>query len=328
MQKYQQNGNTESQQASMTVYQQASAPAVIPAVSDLLDRFISSLDVAPSSRRTYQRQLKAFFAWLESAGDRSPDRETILRYKEYLTGRGLSSFSVSGYIVAVRKFFTWTEGVRLYPNIGRGVKGAKKSVGFRKDPLTVTQIRSLLASIPRDTLEGKRDYALLNLMVNTGLRTIEIERAAVEDIRQETGEAVLWIQGKGHDAKDAFVLLVDSVLKPIREYLSGRGAVKGDAPLFTTAGNRGRGEALTTRSIRRIVKARLAGIDIVSGHLTAHSLRHTAVTLALLSGATLQEAQALARHSDINTTLIYSHNISRLQNAPERGIDRMIREAA
>jgi integrase/recombinase XerC/integrase/recombinase XerD len=58
--------------------------------------------------------------------------------------------------------------------------------------------------------------------------------------------------------------------------------------------------------------------------LTAHSCRHSAVTFALLGGATVQEAQALARHSDINTTLIYSHNIDRLGAAPEMKIDAVL----
>jgi len=326
MKNYQHNSKTGSQYNGMAVYQHDSkAVQSAPEIDQLADRFIASLDVAPSSRETYRRQLKGFFLWMAQAGENNPDRETILRYKAYLTEQKLSSFSISGYIVAVRKFFEWTEGTRQYPNIARGVKGAKKAQGFRKDPLTVAQIHELLNSIPRDTLEGKRDFALLTLMVNTGLRTIEIERAEVADIRQETGEAVLWIQGKGHDTKDAFVMLTASVLKPVQEYLSARGAVKETAPLFTTTGNRGHGEALTTRSIRRIVKERLAGIDIVSGRLSAHSLRHTAVTLALLSGASLQDAQAMARHSNINTTLIYAHNISRIQSAPERGIERILK---
>lgn len=325
MNNYQHDSKTAKQQSSMTVYQHDSSLDTIPEINTLTDRFISSLDVAPSSRETYRRQLRAFFLWIDQAGENNPDRETILRYKAYLAAQELSSFTISGYIVTVRKFFEWTEGTKQYPNIARGVKGAKKALGFRKDPLTVSQIRDLLSSIPRDTLEGKRDFALLTLMVNTGLRTIEIERAAIGDIRQETGEAVLWIQGKGHDTKDAFVLLTDSVLKPIQEYLSARGPTKETAPLFTTTGNRGHGKALTTRSIRRLVKARLAGVDIVSGRLTAHSLRHTTVTLALLSGASLQETQALARHTNINTTMIYAHNISRIQNAPERGIEKLLK---
>jgi integrase/recombinase XerD len=58
--------------------------------------------------------------------------------------------------------------------------------------------------------------------------------------------------------------------------------------------------------------------------LTAHCLRHTAVTLALQAGATIQEVQAFARHANINTTLIYAHNIDRIRDAPERKIDALL----
>jgi integrase/recombinase XerC/integrase/recombinase XerD len=64
------------------------------------------------------------------------------------------------------------------------------------------------------------------------------------------------------------------------------------------------------------------GID--DSRITAHSLRHTAITLSLLAGATPQEARAMARHADINTTLIYAHNINRIAQAPEKKIDEFL----
>jgi len=81
---------------------------------------------------------------------------------------------------------------------------------------------------------------------------------------------------------------------------------------------------MTTRSISRIVKAALKGAGMDSDRLTAHSLRHTAVTLSLLAGASIQEAQSMVRHSNINTTLIYAHNIDRIGKAAERRIDTLL----
>jgi integrase/recombinase XerC/integrase/recombinase XerD len=88
--------------------------------------------------------------------------------------------------------------------------------------------------------------------------------------------------------------------------------------------HRNGGARLTTRTLRRIIKGRLQAIGIDSDRLTAHSLRHTAIILSLKAGATIQEAQALARHANINTTLIYAHNIDRIKQAPERKIDALI----
>ena len=67
---------------------------------------------------------------------------------------------------------------------------------------------------------------------------------------------------------------------------------------------------------------RAAGID--SERLTAHSLRHSAITYSLLGGATLQEAQQLARHTSILTTTIYAHNINRLAARTENKIDMFL----
>jgi len=286
--------------------------------------FIQSLDVAISSRKTYERGIKPFIEWVQEQGIMKPSRADILLYKDYLKSLNLSPYTISGYLTVVRKFFEWAEGEKYYPNIARGIKGLKKPKGFRKDPLTILQIKELLDSIDRNTIKERRDYALLNLLVRTGLRTVEIIRADVEDIRQEGGEAVLWIQGKGRDSKDEFVLLTEDTLKPIREYLSARGDVSGDSPLFVSDSHRNAGGRLTTRSISRIVKERLRGIGINDGRLSAHSLRHTAITLSLIGGASIQEAQALGRHASIDTTMIYAHNLDRVKNAPERRIDTLL----
>lgn len=293
-------------------------------LESFIAEFLRAQDVRESSRETYRKGLKRFLSWLQSRGVTSPTRETLLEYKDALRDAGLSPLSVSSYVVTVRKFFTWLETTRGLPNIARGIKGARRTRGFRKDPLTLPQVKELLASIDRREILGLRDLALIALLTTTGIRTIEAIRANVEDLRQEGGEAILWIQGKGRDTKDEPAVLPAETLKPLYEYLAARGAAKKDAPLFTSLSNRNGGGRLNTRTLRRIIKERLRAIGIDSDRLTAHSLRHTAITLSLKGGATIQEAQALARHANINTTLIYSHNIDRIKQAPERLIAAML----
>ena len=291
---------------------------------NLIDRFLLSQDIKPTSKYAYRRNLRPFLVWLTQEGIHSPTREDILVYKNHLEAKGHASFTLSNYLVAVRRFFEWLEGIKLYPNVAKGIKGTKRPRGFKKDPLTVSQVKELLSQIDRSTLLGKRDFALVNLLVRTGLRTIEAIRADVGDIRQEGGEAALWIHGKGRDMKDEFVLATQETLKPIMEYLAERGEVKESDPLFASLSDMNLGERPTTRSISRIVKSYLRKIGLNSERLTAHSLRHTAITLALKGGATIQEAQALGRHANINTTLIYAHNIDRVAQAPERKIDAVL----
>lgn len=290
---------------------------------ELINRFLANIDVKPKTKDTYKKALKQFNAFLLDNGIAQTERAHILQYKAYLTANYTAS-TVSAYLTAVKQLYKWLESEQIYPNITAGIKGAKGSKGHKKDTLTVEQAKELLQNTEPKTAEQLRDYAIINLLLRTGLRTIELERANIEDIRQEAGQSLLYIQGKGRDTKDDFVKLTPATLKPIQAYLKARGTTDGKEPLFASESNRAKGERLTTRSIRRIVKESLRCIGIDSEKITAHSLRHTAVTFSLLGGATIQEAQAMARHSNINTTLIYAHNIDRIQNGAENKIDSFL----
>lgn len=296
-----------------------------PALEALVKAFLTDQDISVSSRETYSRSLKQFISWLSETGkDGRLDllqREDILAYKDYLAAQKKSSYTVTLYLTAVRKLYQWLESRKTYPDITRGIKGAKKPKGFRKDTLSTDQLREALVSMERQSLEGLRDYAIFNLMARTGLRDIEVSRAQVRDIRQETGQAVLWIQGKGRDSKDDFVLLTEDALKPVKLYLQARGALQDDQALFCSHSDRNTGQALTARSISRIIKTALRNIGLDDRRLTAHSLRHTAITLSIKGGASLQQAQAMARHTDPKTTMIYFHNLDRIQAGAEKFIN-------
>ena len=310
-------------QALATVQEQTSAVTQQASLEDLTDLFLREQDITEASRATYQRALRQFVVWLRETGRdqrmATLQREDILAYKESLQATKTAS-TVSCYLTAVRRLFGWLESRKAYPDITRGVKGAKKAKGHRKDCLTPGQIRQVLDGVDKSTVEGLRDFALLNLLFRTGLRTVEIARAQIADLRQEAGTAVLWIQGKGRDEKDDFVLLVEETLQPLREYLAARGTVSEAEPLFVSLSDRNAGQALTTRSLSRIVKEAFRRVGLDDSRLTAHSCRHTAITLAVSGGASLEQAQAMARHSDPKVTMVYFHNVARVQAGAERCI--------
>ncbi|MDD4028531.1 MAG: tyrosine-type recombinase/integrase [Caldisericia bacterium] len=292
----------------------------------LKKEFLASIDLKKSSIDVYSRQLESFIQWISERNVVEPSRDDLLQYKDFLYKKDLSALTISSYIVVVRKFFAWLESNKIYPNIARDIKGMKRNRGFRKDTLSMDQIRTVLTTINVSNTKGKRDFAIINLLIRTGLRTIEITRANLSDIRQKGGCSILWIQGKGRDTKDEFVVLTEDTLKPIQTYLDSRpsNSKRERSPLFMSHSSRNSGQRLTTRSISRIVKNHLIGAGIDNARITAHSLRHTAITLALQAGASIQEAQALGRHANINTTMIYAHNINRIENAPELKIEKIL----
>jgi integrase/recombinase XerD len=306
---------TETRSTDLTVSQSL-------LLEKILDNFMADQDISASSRSTYTRSLKQFKIWLYEDGREGSlklQREDILAYKDSLSDK--SSYTQTLYLTSVRKLYQWLESKKAYPDITRGIKGAKKARGFRKDTLTPDQLREALKYMEGKSVEGLRDYALFNLMARTGLRDIEVSRATVGDIRQEAGQAVLWIQGKGRTVKDDFVLLTDQAMKPIRAYLKARGSVQPGDPLFCSGSDRNYGQPLSTRSISRIVKTALRAIGLDDSRLTAHSLRHSAISLSVAGGASLQQAQAMARHTDPKTTLIYFHNLERISSGAEKFIN-------
>lgn len=295
--------------------------------NELVELFLLDIDVKPQSKQTYKRCLKQFIIFVEKENLKLNElnRTDILSFKNYLLSIKLSGYTVSNYIVSVRKFFEYLESNKIYPNVAKSIKGMRGVKGFKKDVLTVRQCVNILNSIDTNTVAGLRDFAITNILINTGLRTVELMRADVSDIKQQGGEAMLYIQGKGRDFKDDFVVLTDNVLISLNAYLKARNA-KNNEPLFTSLSDRNLNKRLTTKSISRIIKTLLIKNNLISDRLSAHSLRHTAITLSLLSGASLQETQQLARHSNINTTMIYAHNIKRLENPAERKIQKFLQD--
>lgn len=286
----------------------------------LYDRFVEYIDASEKTVQTYSRSLRQFFYWIQREEIRQPLRADVLRYRDEIRAK-LKPATVQAYIFAVRQFFRWTAIEGLYPDIAEHIKGAKISTAHKKDPLTVQQAQEILAlQKEKDTLKGARDYAIIAAAVTCGLRTVELQRADVSDLRTLGDRTVLFIQGKGEDERAEYVLITAPVEKALRRYLRKRGRLSGSDPLFASLSPHNRDGRLTTRSFSRIIKDafREAGYD--SDRLTAHSLRHTAGTLNLLAGGTLQETQQLLRHSNINTTTIYAHNLEKLHSQNEERI--------
>lgn len=284
--------------------------------TDLFNNWIAYIDATPKTVQTYTRAVKQFVYYLQAEGISNPTRETIIAYKDSLAADHKAT-TINAYLMALKQFFKWTAQEGIYPNIAEHIKGAKLDKGFKKDYLTTKQTGKLLSTVDTTTLKGKRDYAILALMLCTGLRTIEVARANLEDLRTVADFTALYIQGKGHTERTDYVKVPAQVEDAIRAYLNARGKADDKAPLFTSIAHRNTGERMTTRSISRLVKDNLIEADLNSSRLTAHSLRHTAATIALLNGATPQETQQLLRHANINTTLIYSHALERAQNNSE-----------
>jgi len=292
---------------------------------DIIESFINSQDVRQSSKNLYRRTIKQFFTWVSQKDYKFSElaRPQIIEYKEDLLSQGKSSLTVGSYITSVRKFYEWAEANKLYPNIAKGIKTPKRKQQFKKQPLKPEQATALLKYYQD---KDKRDYAIINLLLRTGLRTIEVTRAQVGDLTLKGNHKVLLIQGKGRDEKDDFVILTEKAYKPINEYLETRSRVKGIDPLFISNSNNSQGETLTTRTISKIAKDGLKAIGLNETTYTAHSLRHTTAVNILRAGGSLETVQFTLRHTNPATTQIYTASLNeerRLENSGEALLDSL-----
>jgi len=278
--------------------------------SELLIKWISSLDTPSNSfrtRKTYFGAIKQLLQYFSLTGIKSPEKEDLLAWKESLKASGLSPGTINLYITAARLFFQFLENAGIYENIASGIKGLTLSKFHKKGALKETEAGEVI-----EAATNARDKAILSLMFSSGLRCIEIARADIDDFFTSGGRPFLYILRKGRTEKEP-VPLEPETYKALLAYLSGK--EKNTGALFTGASrNHSRGSRLSTRSISGIVKAAMIKAGYNSPQLTAHSTRHSAATIALDNGASIEQVSQLLGHSNINTTMIYIHQKAILDN--------------
>lgn len=293
-----------------------------------LDAYIAQKDCMETSLCSYRKGLAQFFRWVDRTGRNlaTLTEADIKEWKRDLLETGHAVKTVKLYVNSLKGFYEWTESKLLYPNIAKSVKADIREGGrvkFVKMHLDDTQGTAFLRYfLERGRL---RDYAMMNLMIRTGVRSIEVNRANIEDIQCKNGRTVLFIQGKGHFAKDEFVVLSDKVLDPIGEYLATRPGALAGSPLFACEGRNCMGRRLSTRTIQSIGKEGMRAIGLNGHAYSVHSLRHTAGVQILKNGGTQFDVQDVLRHSSPVTSQIYLESIKeerRIESAPEMILDK------
>lgn len=299
--------------------------------ADLIDNFIKFAQVSEKTAETYLKALRQMMNYFNLTGETQPTEETLIDWKNWLIcheedGQEVrkAPATVNLYITACRRFFNWLEREGVYKDIGKYLKGVRIDRDPKKDYMTASQLRQVIGETDRDTIKGLRDYSLLVLAITGGLRTIELTRANVKDLTVRGNNTVLYLQGKGYNDKNKFVIVPEETEQAIREYLKARGTTEGNEPLFASLSNNSKGGRMTTRAVSGVIKDYMKRAGFDSDRLTAHSLRHSSVTISLLEGATLEEARQHARHGSIATTQIYMHGIEADNNTCSHRIEKAL----
>ena len=296
-------------------------------ISQLITLFLADQDVCELSLGVYERELKQFFYWVHrnKIDYQVLRRADIIRYKSDLI-KTKSPATVDGYLTVVRKFYRWASLNGHFENIAEGIKSPRRRREYSKQILSIDQVNRLLNHIDRSTPGGKRDYAIISLLVGRGLRTIELHRANVGDLSEISGIKVLWIQRKNHITKDEYAELDDNLYDVIEEYLMTRENLQDDEPLFTSLAYRNYNKRITTRTYSKMAKKYLKAIGATGKEYTAHSLRHTAAATLIAQGLSIYDVQLYLGHTSPHVTEIYTRMVEqqqRLNNSPVKVLSKL-----
>lgn len=292
--------------------------------SKLSKDFVSNQDVRDNSRALYLRVLVQFSKWVVVTGRNIKElkRSDIIEYKATLLREKKSDKTIDLYLIVVGMFFSYLENIGEHENIAAGIRIKHDNKGYRKAHLSVHEIEKLYNSINRTTVIGKRDYALINLMLRSGIRCIEASRLRVCDVYMSDDRSYIDIQRKGENRRERLGLTKKPVI-PLIEYIEYRGVASETENVFLSHGTKGE-SALTARTISRIVTGYLKKAGIYSKEKTAHSLRHTAAVQAIIHKVPIKEVQLMLGHRRVETTEIYLKSADddlRLDNPAVRALD-------
>jgi integrase len=260
---------------------------------------------APASKRAYGAALDDFLTWYSAEPRPGFTKATVTAFRAHLESRGLSSATINVKLAAVRKLAgEAADNGLLAPEIAGGiarVKGARR-LGVRTGNwLTLDQAEQFIASPDPGTLKGKRDRALLGVLIGCGLRRKELANLDYECIQlREARWIIADLTGKGGRVRTVPMPAWAKAMLDV--WTAAAGVVGGRVFRAINKGDRISGESMTPQSVFETVKhyADLAGVTAAP-----HDLRRTFAKLAHKGHAALEQIQLSLGHASIQTTERY-----------------------
>jgi integrase len=277
----------------------------IPDLEQSKNAVLNSLPAA-SSQESYGHAIEEFIGWYCSEPRLAFNRTVVLRYRFSLEQRNLAPATINVRSAAVRRLaYEASDTGLLSPDLAAGIRRVKgpKRLGVRiGNWLSADQAKALLRQPPSDSLRGKRDRAILAVLIGCGLRRAELVALKVEDFQSREEHCVIAdLIGKG---KHVRTVPVPAWVKRTLDAWTGTAEISAGT-IFRRVNRMGKlwGDGLTPKAIWHVVKAaaQRAGIK----DLAPHDLRRTCARLCHLAGGELEQIQFLLGHASVQTTERY-----------------------
>lgn len=277
------------------------------AIDMFLNFIIVEKGLARNTSESYGRDMRKFSEFLAKEKIDEVENITEQAILEFLIRQheaGIKSRSIARNLIALRGFFGFLvkdkilkEDPTVHVEIPKGVKKLPSV-------LSLDQVDALFAVPDRETSQGIRDYAMLQLMYAAGLRISELVNLPMNRVTVEPSNSYLVVTGKG--SKDRAIPIGHLAVEAINTYINTvrPKLLKSETEdkMFLTR----LGRSMTRQGFWLTIKgyAKKAG---VRHNITPHMLRHSFATHLLERGADLRSVQTMLGHADISTTQIYTH---------------------
>lgn len=229
------------------------------------------------------------------------DIYAFLSYVEKVRENG--NYARARKVAALKSFYKFLQGKAKIIDDNPTLELESPKINKRHPVyLTLDQSLGLLSSLDSKDKNYRRDYCILTLFLNCGMRLSELCSIKINKIKVDT----LTIIGKGN--KERTVYLNEACIKTIKTYMQVRdiSKVSEDEKNFLFISSRNR--VINKRTVELLVKKHIKNAGIVDGKYTPHKLRHTAATLMYKYGnVDIRSLQSILGHENISTTQIYTH---------------------
>jgi site-specific recombinase XerD len=269
-----------------------------------------------ASKRTYAFAINDFITWYCSEPRLAFGRTVVLRYRYELEARRLAPATINLRLAAVRRLaYEASDNGLLSPDLAasiRRVKGAKKLGTRIGNWLTCIQGRRLLEAPDRHLTKGKRDQAILALLLGCGLRRAELTSLKLTHLQQRDDHwAIIDLFGKGGHVRT--VPVPGWVKLAVDEWLAAARIAEGHIFRCVTHSGTVWGSGISEKVVWWVVRqsAKKAAIEKVA----PHDLRRTCARLCHSAGGELEQIQFLLGHRSVETTERYLGSRQRIMHA-------------
>jgi integrase/recombinase XerD len=273
--------------------------------------------VSVHTQNTYRNAIKDFFGveklgYITAEAITSVGLKDVQNYIKEMLKDNLKSGTIRTRVSALRSFYDYLVLYDYFkivnPFKSKAVNKLLRNNLEKEDNLPKTEmvtreaLEKIYAAVDLSTKAGQRDYLVLKLLVNTGLRREEVSNIRPCDFKVTDNGFMLHVLGKGRKSRE--IPVSDEMIKMVSEYAGIKMPSQKEEYMFVSMGNRSSCK-LTPRSIGMIVEryCKSAGVDNIS----PHSFRHLNITWLINEGANVALVQHRAGHSNVNTTMRYFH---------------------